>query len=756
MPNPASLVLRVALASRLAPLDKGMPAAPLRWLARAAALLMTCLVPCQWTARAADEWEYTIASGENLWLVTDRYLKSRSYLRPLQELNGIGDPRRIPPGTRIRIPLEWLRQDPATAQLVAIDGQVQVRAGLDGMARDARPAQTLATGDALETGSSGSATIEFPDRSRLTLPPESLLLIEVLRSYAIGALEVQVRLPRGRSESAVPARRPPTTRYRITTPAGITSVRGTDFRVSMTPNDAIMRTEVLHGRVGVANAGADVEVPEAFGTVAQVGQPPSAPVRLLPAPELAGIPASVAQLPAELSFPAVPGAQAYRTQIAAGPEFVPILADALSALPAVRVPKLPPARYLVRVRAVDRNGLEGMYAEKPLEVKPRPAAPVQIDPPEGAVAPAEGASLSWQPAGERIAYRLQVARDAAFSDLVVDEASLAQARYPLRPDLAPGRYFWRVAARDPALGDGAFGAPRSFRQPPPTPALEPVAVSPDRISVRWQAAPPSPAYRVQIARDPLFRDVLVDARAEQPSLDAARPAPGSYFVRVCALGADAYEGPFAPPVQVELAPPPPAPVGLRPEDGATIVTGTPVEVGWTALEGGVTYRVQLATQSGFASPLLDEAGLRAPRFQLPEALRPGAYYWRVSATSSTDGQGAFSGAAQLQIAPGAPAAPTVALSRDQLTIGWDAQPAVENYRVQVAREAAFRDLLIDRIEREPVLGIARPASGTYFVRVQAIGPDGVAGPFSPTQSAEVRSRFSFWPLLFLLPFLVPW
>jgi hypothetical protein len=753
--NRPSLAFRVARASRLARPGKGVAEEPLRWLALAW-LLMACLLSCPWSVHGADEWEYTIASGENLWVVTDRYLKSRSYLGPLQKLNGIRDPRRIPPGTRIRIPSEWLRQDPATAQIVAIDGQVQVRAGLDGVARDAVPAQTLTAGDALETGSNGSVTIQFPDRSRVTLPPESLLLIEALRAYAIGALEVQMRLPRGRTESVVPARRPPTTRYLIKTPAGITSVRGTDFRVSMTPQDAAMRTEVLRGRVGVSNAGRDVDVPEAFGTVAQVGQPPSDPIRLLPAPELGRIPASIAEVPAELTFPAVPGAQAYRTQIAAGPEFAPIVADSLTTLPAVQVPALPLARYVLRVRAVDRNGLEGMVAEQPLEVKPRPAAPVLLDPPERAELPIEGAALTWRPTGQRVTYRLQVARDPTFSHPVVDLAGLAETSYSVRSDLDPGLYYWRVAASDPELGDGSFGPPRSFRRPPPTPTLDPVVVGADRISVRWQSALPSPGYRVQIARDRLFQDVWIDTAVDRPSLEQPRPAPGAYFVRVCAVGADGYEGPFAAAHQVDLAPPPSAPSALRPEDGARVVTGTQVEFGWTPSSGAAVYRLQLGADADFAAPLVDSPALQEPRFQLPDALRPGIYYWRIAAATTMDGQGAFSNPTLLRVLPRAPDAPSVALSRDLLVISWAGQPSVEGYRVQLAREPAFGQMVLDRLEHDRTLSTGRPASGTYFVRVQAVGPDGVAGPFSPTRSVEVRSRFSFWPLLLLLPFLVPW
>ena len=84
---------------------------------------------------------------------------------------------------------------------------------------------------------------------------------------------------------------------------------------------------------------------------------------------------------------------------------------------------------------------------------------------------------------------------------------------------------------------------------------------------------------------------------------------------------------------------------------------------------------------------------------------------------------------------------------------WQSRPPqAGTYRVQVARDAAFRDLIEDRVVSGAELSIPRPATGRYFARVSAEAPGGVAGPFSDAQAVQVPARFPYW-LLPLLPLL---
>jgi hypothetical protein len=84
-------------------------------------------------------------------------------------------------------------------------------------------------------------------------------------------------------------------------------------------------------------------------------------------------------------------------------------------------------------------------------------------------APADGATnqpvrptFTWTAATQGSTYRLQVATDAAFNQLVADVSGLTGTSYTLNSDLSGStRYYWRMLASN-ACGDSAFTVARSF------------------------------------------------------------------------------------------------------------------------------------------------------------------------------------------------------------------------------------------------------------------------------------------------------
>lgn len=66
----------------------------------------------------------------------------------------------------------------------------------------------------------------------------------------------------------------------------------------------------------------------------------------------------------------------------------------------------------------------------------------------------------------------------------------------------------------------------------------------------------------------------------------------------------------------------------------------------------------------------------------------------------------------------------------RLRFAWPAEPGGRIYEFQLARDAAFGDILIAQRIGEPALTIPAPDAGVYALRVRAIDPDGVASPWS--------------------------
>ena len=68
---------------------------------------------------SADNWVYNARKGDNLWVLAKEYLTSMRYWSRFLTLNAVPDPRRLKPGTPIRIPVEWLRFEPVPAVIDA-------------------------------------------------------------------------------------------------------------------------------------------------------------------------------------------------------------------------------------------------------------------------------------------------------------------------------------------------------------------------------------------------------------------------------------------------------------------------------------------------------------------------------------------------------------------------------------------------------------------------------------------------------------
>jgi hypothetical protein len=83
-------------------------------------LAMLCASPT-----GAHDWIYTARPGDNIWNLTEKHLTGIRYWKRLQEYNQLATPDRIRPGTRLRIPIRWLKVQPASARVIAVQGDVQ-------------------------------------------------------------------------------------------------------------------------------------------------------------------------------------------------------------------------------------------------------------------------------------------------------------------------------------------------------------------------------------------------------------------------------------------------------------------------------------------------------------------------------------------------------------------------------------------------------------------------------------------------------
>ena len=125
-------------------------------------------------AAAASEPSFTHISvaGDTLIGLGRRYLADPAQWPQLQRLNQVANPRRIPVGTALQIPLRLMVTEPMPAQLLAATGDVR-----DAEGRPLVAGQALPQGSRLSTGD-GQATVQLVDGTVLRLRPSSALQVD--------------------------------------------------------------------------------------------------------------------------------------------------------------------------------------------------------------------------------------------------------------------------------------------------------------------------------------------------------------------------------------------------------------------------------------------------------------------------------------------------------------------------------------------------------------------------------------------------
>jgi len=510
---------------------------------------------------------HTVAPGDTLSSLAQRYLDDAQQWPALAQANGSPRPRRLPVGSVLRIPGELLRAAGGSARVLHLSGTV-TQIDPDGRERPLAQDEAVAQGQRVRTAHNGFITLALADRSQLRVAGDSDLLLDRLRPEVVRRrAQTLLELRSGRVESRVAPQTPAGSRFEVRTPLMAAGVRGTRFGVSVTAGGGASG-DVEEGLVEMqaseeAQGGAPVAVRPGEGTAMVAGdRAPGAPSPLLPGPDLAGLPALHERPLLDIPFPAVPGAVAYRGYVARDAALEQVEANALVATPRLRFEDLEDGDYQVAVRAIDGRGIEGAAAQQAVKLKARPLPPATLQPAQDEELPGGVVLLQWTERPGVTGYALQVARDAQFRQLVSDQPALAASEFTL-PELASGVYHWRVRTRatgregQPDLGP--YGDVRSFSVRRPTAPAQLAPQAGEGLTLRWDGEP-GQHFLLQVARDAAFSDIVLSRQSEERQ--ARLPlAPGRYWVRFQATDADGFVRRFSSPQQVRIEP------TLRSEDG---------------------------------------------------------------------------------------------------------------------------------------------------------------------------------------------
>ncbi len=339
-------------------------------------LMLTISLPGLVTAEE-EYWEYTFRPGDSIWKIAEKYTTSVNNWAEIQEINKIleGPDRRIRPGTRIVIPVSMLKLQPTPALVIAVSGDVSLLRA-NGEKSEVIIGTKLYSGDRVVTADRQNLRMQFADKSELQVLPNSEVVLDKLSHHETsGMVDTRIRLNYGRVNTRVEQQRPDS-HYEIITPAAITAVRGTAFRLST--DEQISRTEVTAGIVGVSAGGAEKQVNDGYGIVAEKDKPLPEPVKLLAAPEVSdNLSADNSEL--HVSWNKLAGAKAYRYRLASDQQFNQTIIDESTENNSIKLTELAPGQYYLQVRGIDQFKLEGVDAINDYEVRQAPPPPVVDD-----------------------------------------------------------------------------------------------------------------------------------------------------------------------------------------------------------------------------------------------------------------------------------------------------------------------------------------------------------------------------------------
>ncbi len=341
-------------------------------------LLLMVTISFPFLVSAEEEyWEYTFRPGDSIWKIAERYTTTVNNWGEIQKLNQIkfGTDRQIHPGTRIIIPVSMLKQQPTPALVIAVSGEATlIRA--NGEQSKVTIGEKLYSGDRVVTADKQNLRMQFADKSELQVLSNSIVVLDKLSHHKqTGMVDTRIHLNSGSVNTWV-EKQHPDSHYEIRTPAAITAVRGTAFRLS-TDDEQISRTEVTEGIVAVSAGTSEKELQDGFGIVAEKDKPLPEPVKLLLAPDVS-IEASAEQTSVQVSWIALDGAKLYRYQLASDEQFNQLVMDSVTTENTLELDQLTPGHYYLSVRGVDQFKLEGLDAVTSFEIK-EPPPPVEDD-----------------------------------------------------------------------------------------------------------------------------------------------------------------------------------------------------------------------------------------------------------------------------------------------------------------------------------------------------------------------------------------
>jgi len=498
------------------------------------AFLMVMLVTPQ---SLAEDWLYTVRKGDTIWGLSHKYLKDPLKFQEIQKYNGVEFDRRVPPGVTLKFPMEFLKFAPTEVEVSTINGTAHfVRRGIK---QQLSLEHSLVLDDILMTEKDSSVALSFADGSELLLGENSELVFDVQTKWGeTGMVDSRMRLMKGSAEGRVKPLIGPGANFEVQTPSAVATVRGTEFRVRVDENDSgVVFNEVDEGTVSVQLHENKASVKEGFGLKTAANLPLAEPKALLPAPIFVNPQSKYPGHPVTLTWQSIDGAREYYLELFEDAAMTKLVHKVMVDTNQAQLPEVELGDYSVRVRAVDRDGLQGLNSSRRFTISPVPSSP-ELTQVSTKYLTGEPIGLKWSAKSDATKYRLLLAKDSQFRSLVMEQ-ELVATQQPLSEGLPAGTYYWKVAAGN-NNGFGLFTEPLRFDVAlPDAPIMMPLEdelESDQTLTLSWNQVHMATSYEWQISSDANFSRIVGEGSTVDNRVEVNDLPEQQLYIRVAANG----------------------------------------------------------------------------------------------------------------------------------------------------------------------------------------------------------------------------
>lgn len=336
-------------------------------------------------------------------------------------------------------------------------------------------------------------------------------------------------------------------------------------------------------------------------------------------------------------------------------------------------------------------------------------------------------------------FRLQIATDASFSDVVVDDSTVSNNSDAISGLGNNKVYYWRVKESN-RNGWSDWSSVWSFTTtapPPPVPAAPTLGSPPNNATgipmnpvLTWNRSPGAYSYELLLSTTAAYSDTVYRVYGTADTFGVVAGTSLSYDTRyywhVEAENSLA-QGTFSDTwtFTTAAASPPTPPTLATPPDGATGVSANPTLV-WNTSNGATSYGLQVSTNSTFSPLVLDQSGITTNSYGVSSLANGTTFFWRVNASNS-NGTSNWSSVWSFKTTgaapPPIPAAPELASPPDSgfgISTGpimtWKPSAAAYVYELLLSTSPAFSDTVYRVYGTTDTFGVVVGTNLSYDTR----------------------------------------